>query len=424
MTAKHITLLTIAALGLAGCESDAPTGGTAAVEIKGTSPTSSGAPATNAANPLGQPPLAGQPDASGIVTYDGYQAAVARSGDTVSNVADRIGLSAAELGAYNGLAPGHELRAGDELVLPPRPGGYGSQGVASAPAYDSQVYASAGQGIQAAPIDGSAPAAPSGDGGWSPDLAAAAIDRSTNQTGLDEQGNLAQPPSSSQPLPASPQSPVELSSPQLRQYQTPAGGSTTPQPAPSASFEPAGESLQVPVAADTLAPVTDTTAAPAPEPQPAAPATEAPQAEQQVAVATETQAPASEAATQQPSAAGPLRLVRPVTGPIINRFGQGTGRASSDGIDFAAPVNAPVIAAAAGEVALVSQSLGGLGNIVLIRHQGEFLTVYGRIEKVTVKKGELVAQGQRIGVVSPSPKPSVHFELRRGAEGLDPERYF
>lgn len=432
MKIKHITLLTIAVLGLAACGSDGSSG-SAAVEIKGTSPTSS-APSSNLTQPLGQAPNAGAPDSSGVVSYDGYQAAVARNGDTVASVANRVGLSAAELGAYNGLAPSHELRAGDELVLPPKPGGYGSQ-PGSAPTYDSQVYAAAnpGQvssGIEAAPLDGGAPApAPSDNAGWSPDLAAAAIERSASPTGLDEQGNLAAPPSSTEPLPPSPQPPGELASPQLRQYQTPGAGA--PQPAPS------GEPLQVPVPAETLAPApapaTEATSTPVWEAAPTTPTPEAkpvetittpaeeappPEAEQQVAVATQPAAPA------QPSGPVTLQLIRPVTGPIVTRFGQGTGRASSDGIDFAAAANSPVVAAAAGEVALVSQSLGGLGNIVLIRHQGEYLTVYGRIEKVTVRKGELVDQGQRIGVVSPSPKPSMHFELRRGAEGLDPERFF
>jgi murein DD-endopeptidase MepM/ murein hydrolase activator NlpD len=83
-----------------------------------------------------------------------------------------------------------------------------------------------------------------------------------------------------------------------------------------------------------------------------------------------------------------------------------------------------VVAAASGEVALVSQSLGGLGTIVLLRHPGDYLTVYGRIERVTVAKGDFVSQGQKIGVVSPSTQPRMHFEVRHGAESMDPERFF
>ncbi len=119
-----------------------------------------------------------------------------------------------------------------------------------------------------------------------------------------------------------------------------------------------------------------------------------------------------------------FRLIRPVVGPVVIGFNQGAGRARNDGIDFASPSGAPVVAAAAGEVALVSQSLGGLGTIVLLRHPGDYLTVYGRIEKVTVSKGDFVSQGQKIGVVSPSTQPRMHFEVRHGADSMDPVRFF
>ena len=99
-----------AVLAVAGCAST-QSPDLAAVEIKGSDPAaaSSGALASTV------------PDARGIVIYDGYEAAAARSGDTVASVARRIGLSASELGAYNGLSPTHPLQTGDEehtVVLP------------------------------------------------------------------------------------------------------------------------------------------------------------------------------------------------------------------------------------------------------------------------------------------------------------------
>ena len=72
------------------------------------------------------------------------------------------------------------------------------------------------------------------------------------------------------------------------------------------------------------------------------------------------------------------------------------------------------------------KSLGGLGPIVLVRHPDEILTVYGRIDNVTVKKGDLVRSGQKIGVVSNATAPAeprMHFEVRRGAESLDPSQF-
>ena len=77
---------TAAVLAVAGCAS------TQSPNQAATSPVAPAAPSATVST---------TPDASGIVTYDGFQAAVARSGDTVASVAQRIGMSAAELGAYN-----------------------------------------------------------------------------------------------------------------------------------------------------------------------------------------------------------------------------------------------------------------------------------------------------------------------------------
>jgi murein DD-endopeptidase MepM/ murein hydrolase activator NlpD len=390
------TLAKIAALlAVAGCgTSQSPD--RAAVEIKGSDPAAT-APAAQPA-PVAAP-LDMTPSAEGIVSYDGYQAAVARSGDTVASVAQRIGLSASELGAYNGLSPTHPLRPGDELVLPPKPGGYSSGTAPATVPQQTFELPQTGSGIavtdlattpiEAAPLqaggataDPAVAAAPDVSGGtaWSPDLAAAAIDRAA---GFDEQGNLAAPPSAGEPLPADPQEPVELVSPQLRQYQTPSPDPLTPAP-------PARPIETIMTPAEEL--VEDNSA---------------------IALAATAPEPPVE-----------LRLIRPVVGPVVIGFNKGAGRARNDGIDFASPANSPVVAAAAGEIALVSQSLGGLGNIVLVRHRGDYLTVYGRIEKVTVRKGDIVSQGQRIGVVSPATNPRMHFEVRQGADSLDPERFF
>ena len=400
-------------LAVAGCaSSQSPDNAT--VEIKGSDPAAP--PAVSNVPPASTLPVDSTPDANGIVAYDGYEAAVAREGDTVATIAQRIGMSASELGSYNGLSPTLALRAGDELVLPPRPGGYATAAAPAAPATTS---------IEETPLQAGTPAgagntpAASGSTAWSPDIAAAAIDRAA---GFDEQGNLAAPPSAEEPLPPSPQAPGELTSPELRQYQTPgtdsaADTATAPVPTP----------VQVPEPAPAV---------PAPTPAPAPPPVEAvTPAQPQVVESVEPAEPAPELAVASPEPATPpepnaasdsaLKLIRPVTGPVIIGFMQGAGGTRNEGIDFASPSGSPVIAAASGEVALVSQSLGGLGTIVLVRHLGgEYLTVYGRIEKVSVKKGDIVEQGQKIGVVSPSTQPRMHFQVRRGAESLDPESFF
>lgn len=403
-----------AVLTMAGCASS-QSPDRASVEIKGSDPAAAASTPAPGQAPATAPVNIG-PDANGIVSYDGYQAAVARSGDTVASVARRIGLSASELGAYNGLSPTHPLRPGDELVLPPRPGGYSTAvAPAAAPLTTPQTAQSQpvtpGTGPATAPIESaplelgplttdpadqsaSSDPAASGKAAWSPDLAAAAIDRAS---GFDEQGNLTQPPSAQDPLPPNPQEPTELASPQLRQYQTPATEPLTPTPPPrpvETITTPEDQEIDDNAAAELELAATAPEPEPAPKPEP------------------------------EPEPVAELRLIRPVVGPVVIGFNQGSGRAQNDGIDFASPANAPVIAAASGEVALVSQSLGGLGTIVLLRHPGDYLTVYGRIEKVTVVKGDFISQGQKIGVVSPSTKPRMHFEVRRGADSMDPEKFF
>lgn len=379
-------LATALVLGLSACASK-QSSGTAEVEIKGTDPA---AGATVAETPTVVV------DAQGIATYEGYQAAIARDGDTVASVAARVGLSASELGAYNGLSASHQLRGGDELVLPPRPGGYGSP--VSAGTTGSVVYESdSGESsIQQSALDGGTPAtgatagASEGTDGWSPDLAAAAIERST---GLAEDGSLQAPPSSAEPVPEPPKPVEELQSPDLKQYQTPGGGQAS---------APAETETSVAV-------VSEPTAAPAPTPEPQ---------------------PTPET-TQEPAAApAPLEgvtLALPVQGPIAIGFNKGAGPNRNDGVDFAVPAGTSVHAAEDGRVALVSQALGGLGTIVLVRHSNDLLTVYGRLGQVFVSKGDYVERGQQIGSVARPQDGSearMHFEVRRGAESVDPEQFF
>ncbi|MEO0946449.1 MAG: LysM peptidoglycan-binding domain-containing protein, partial [Pseudomonadota bacterium] len=61
-----------------------------------------------------------QPDGRGIISYPGYQVAVAKRGDTLQDVADRLGLSAQELSSFNALPENVSLRQGEIIALPRR----------------------------------------------------------------------------------------------------------------------------------------------------------------------------------------------------------------------------------------------------------------------------------------------------------------
>ncbi|MEO0487919.1 MAG: LysM peptidoglycan-binding domain-containing protein, partial [Pseudomonadota bacterium] len=61
-----------------------------------------------------------QPDARGVISYPTYQVAVARRGDTLADVAARVGLPAEELGQFNGIETDVPLRKDEIIALPRR----------------------------------------------------------------------------------------------------------------------------------------------------------------------------------------------------------------------------------------------------------------------------------------------------------------
>ena len=114
------------------------------------------------------------------------------------------------------------------------------------------------------------------------------------------------------------------------------------------------------------------------------------------------------------------KMAKPVEGSIIRAFSAAPGRNKNDGIDYQTKQGAVVKAAAAGEVALVSPSIG-LGQIVLIRHRDNIISVYGRMSSdVRVKKGQKVRRGEVLGTVADANPPTFHFEIRRGTTAIDP----
>jgi lipoprotein NlpD len=110
----------------------------------------------------------------------------------------------------------------------------------------------------------------------------------------------------------------------------------------------------------------------------------------------------------------------PLSGTIVNRFGpQGSGRINQ-GIDIAATPGAGVRAASAGTVAYVGTGVPGYGGLILLRHDGSWISAYGRIAGAAVAKGDSVRAGQVLGKSSGEP---LHFELRRARVPVDPVKY-
>jgi murein DD-endopeptidase MepM/ murein hydrolase activator NlpD len=83
------------------------------------------------------------------------------------------------------------------------------------------------------------------------------------------------------------------------------------------------------------------------------------------------------------------------------------------GVGIAAPTGTPVLASFSGSV-LTAGSMGNLGTGVVLGHGNDYRTRYGHLEKVLVRAGTFVVQGQKIGLVGERGQisgPLLHFEM-------------
>lgn len=124
---------------------------------------------------------------------------------------------------------------------------------------------------------------------------------------------------------------------------------------------------------------------------------------------------------------GNAQFIWPVAGgKIISHFGPKAGGRSNDGINVAAGEGEPIWAAASGTVVYAGNDLKGYGNMVIIRHDGGWMTAYAHARGIAVKKGDTVRQGDIVGYVGMTggvTSPQLHFAIRDGRTPVDPELY-
>ncbi len=116
----------------------------------------------------------------------------------------------------------------------------------------------------------------------------------------------------------------------------------------------------------------------------------------------------------------------PVKGRIISEFGRKSDGSRNDGINFSVPMGASVKAAENGVVAYAGNELKGFGNLVLIRHSGDWVTAYAHNSKLLVRHGQKVRRGDIIakaGQTGSVSRPQLHFEIRKGAQAVNPRKY-
>lgn len=356
------------------------------------------------------------PNAQGIISYPGYQVAVARRGDTVGSVASRVGVAPAELASYNAIDPNAPLREGEVLALPRAV----AAGGAVAPATGAMIGAG---NVAAAPL-------PQGSGVNVSAIATTALDR-VETTAPATSAAPAPAPAAAAPAAAPDDSALGAMAPTrhqvkrgetaftiARQYNVSARALADWNGLGPDLAVREGQYLMIPTpsgapAEETEEPVTQPGEG---SPTPTPPSAAKPLPEEETAPAEEVakEAPPSPEMEEQRSEVSSSQFAMPVNGSIIRGYDK-----KSNGIDIAAPAGTPVKAAADGTVAAITQDTEQT-PIIVIRHEGGLLTVYAGVAGTTVKKGDAVKKGQTIANVRSGDPSFLHFEVRRGVDSTDP----
>ena len=113
----------------------------------------------------------------------------------------------------------------------------------------------------------------------------------------------------------------------------------------------------------------------------------------------------------------------PVKGKIISTFsGQQHG---NKGIDIAGKEGDRVVAAASGQVVYAGNALRGYGNLIIIKHNDDYLSAYAHNRKLLVKEKQMVPAGQLIAELGSSDATDarLHFEIRFRGSSVNPLKY-
>jgi len=288
-------------------------------------------------------------------------------GDTLYAIAFSRGLDFRDVANWNSIAPPYRIYAGQELRLqPPTSAGHVPAAVA---------VASTPRPAPAQP----APAAPTG-------VAASAARGPATRT--DHPG----------------------------MFEDVAG--ETPAPAPNN----ATSTQASPPSASAGAPATSGARAPSVEP-PARSGMGEPKAQAPDAGAKSAGVAAVGAADSFATAANGLAWRWPGKGSLVGTFV--AGDPTRQGIDIAGNAGDPVLAAADGEVVYSGNGLLGYGELIIVKHNSNFLSAYGHNRKRLVQEGEKVRGGQQIAEMgsSATSRDELHFEIRKNGKPVNPLDY-
>ena len=111
----------------------------------------------------------------------------------------------------------------------------------------------------------------------------------------------------------------------------------------------------------------------------------------------------------------------PAAGKVITQFSEGGNK----GIDITGKMGDPVFAVGDGRVTNANNALRGYGYLIVVKHSGNFITVYAHNSKLLVKDGQTVTKGQKIAEMGNTDADQIklHFEVRQQGKPVDPLQY-
>jgi lipoprotein NlpD len=118
-------------------------------------------------------------------------------------------------------------------------------------------------------------------------------------------------------------------------------------------------------------------------------------------------------------------LIWPVQGRLSNLFEEAEGK-RHQGVDIVSPVGTPIKAASSGKVIYSGNTIRGYGNLIILRHPEDYVTVYAHNQVNLVEEGVWVERGQVIGKVGTTGRTTgahLHFEIRKNNRAVDPLPY-
>ena len=326
------------------------------------------------------------PDSRGIISYATYEVAVARKGDTIKSIADRLGLKSQNIAAYNGMSSLEKLNDGQLISLPNRTDKRKFQ-LKNSTSNRNEVNVT--------------------------ELASTAIESATNKKKVIKKSTSEQ---ENEPI-RHKVSRGETAFTISRLYNVSIRSLADWNGLDSNYTIREGQYLLIPLPRDKIvtevATVKPGKNSKTPSPPSSAEALPEPIPKENLETTSGKSKSSNQPENIEPS--NTEQFSYPVNGKIIRDYVKN----KTDGIDISAPEGTPIVAAEKGIVAAITSDTQEV-PIIVLKHEGNLLTVYAGIGDIGVKEKEKVLKSQLLGKIRPGNPSFLHFEVRRGFDSIDP----